>query len=70
MGLATSLACGGTALPEALPAARPSTVPQFPGAPEMPNRQFTRPLCVYPEFATYRGSGNPDAAASFECMTP
>jgi feruloyl esterase len=27
----------------------------------------TRPLCAYPAYAVYRGSGSIDAAASFEC---
>jgi feruloyl esterase len=29
--------------------------------------KMTRPLCVYPERAVYRGSGDPNDAASFEC---
>ena len=29
--------------------------------------QFTRPLCPYPQYARYDGSGNPDDAASFTC---
>jgi feruloyl esterase len=29
-----------------------------------------RPLCAYPEFAEYSGSGNPDDAASFRCTAP
>jgi feruloyl esterase len=27
----------------------------------------TRPLCPYPEVAQYKGSGNPNEAASFVC---
>jgi feruloyl esterase len=27
----------------------------------------TRPLCAYPQVATYKGSGSPDEAASFVC---
>jgi feruloyl esterase len=27
----------------------------------------TRPLCPYPQVAVYKGTGNPDEAASFEC---
>jgi len=27
----------------------------------------TRPLCPYPQVASYKGSGNPDEAASFVC---
>jgi feruloyl esterase len=30
----------------------------------------TRPLCAYPAVARYRGSGDPDAAASFTCSVP
>ncbi len=29
-----------------------------------------RPICAYPQIATYRGSGDVNAAASFACMTP
>ena len=29
----------------------------------------TRPLCVYPNFAKYNGTGNPEQAASFSCAT-
>ena len=30
----------------------------------------TRPLCVYPQVATYKGSGSSDEAANFECAAP
>ncbi len=30
----------------------------------------TRPLCVYPKVATYKGSGNTDDAANFTCALP
>jgi feruloyl esterase len=30
----------------------------------------TRPLCAYPEIATYKGSGNTDDAANFACKKP
>lgn len=30
----------------------------------------TRPLCRYPTFARYRGTGDPDDAASFACAAP
>ncbi len=30
----------------------------------------TRPLCVYPRIATYRGSGSVDRAESFACTLP
>ena len=29
----------------------------------------TRPLCVYPAWAQYKGTGDVDAASSFECVT-
>ena len=29
--------------------------------------QMTRPLCPYPQAAKYKGSGDPNAAASFVC---
>jgi Tannase and feruloyl esterase len=28
---------------------------------------LTRPLCAYPQLPRYKGSGDPNAAASFEC---
>ncbi len=31
---------------------------------------MTRPLCPYPQVATYDGIGDPDAAASFACTAP
>jgi len=30
----------------------------------------TRPLCPYPQIATYKGSGNTDDAANFACSEP
>jgi pimeloyl-ACP methyl ester carboxylesterase len=30
----------------------------------------TRPLCAYPEYAHYNGSGNPEEAANFSCRVP
>ena len=30
----------------------------------------SRPLCAYPQHAHYKGTGNADDAASFECVTP
>ena len=29
---------------------------------------FTRPLCAYPEWARYKGTGDPTLASSFECV--
>jgi feruloyl esterase len=30
----------------------------------------TRPLCAWPKVARYKGDGNPDDAASFDCVAP
>jgi feruloyl esterase len=30
----------------------------------------TRPLCVFPKVAKYKGSGSTDDAANFECVAP
>jgi feruloyl esterase len=30
---------------------------------------MTRPLCKYPAFPRYKGSGDPNDAASFSCST-
>lgn len=30
----------------------------------------TRPLCPYPKYARYNGSGNPEDAANFSCVAP
>ncbi len=30
----------------------------------------TRPLCVYPKVAKYKGSGSTDDAANFTCALP
>jgi feruloyl esterase len=30
----------------------------------------TRPLCVYPQVAKYKGSGSTDDAANFSCVAP
>jgi feruloyl esterase len=34
------------------------------------NAKISRPLCPYPAMPRYKGSGDPDAAASFECKAP
>ena len=47
--------------PDSLLAAAPPNHDLFP------NR--TRPLCAYPRFAKYRGTGNPEVAPSFSCET-
>jgi feruloyl esterase len=35
--------------------------------PDDPAKSLTRPLCVYPQVAHYKGSGDPYDAANFEC---
>jgi len=30
----------------------------------------TRPLCAYPQAARYKGKGDPNDAANFECAAP
>ena len=32
-------------------------------------KRFSRSLCLYPQYARYNGTGDPDAAASFSCVT-
>jgi feruloyl esterase len=39
-----------------------------PAATPWPGR--TRPLCPYPAIARYKGTGDVNLAASFECRTP
>lgn len=48
--------------PERLFAAASATHPLFPGR--------TRPLCPYPQYARYNGSGSVESAASFSCVAP
>jgi len=36
----------------------------------LPQQTLTRPLCVYPQVARYKGSGDANVAASFSCVTP
>jgi len=36
-----------------------ATGPAFPGR--------SRPLCAYPQHAQFKGQGDPESAASFEC---
>jgi feruloyl esterase len=36
-----------------------ATGPAFPGR--------SRPLCAWPQYAAYKGTGIPEDAASFEC---
>ncbi len=59
------------AAPGALAGEHPAVVQSPPGAPPAaPSKQFTRPVCVYPQVPRYKGSGDETAATSFECADP
>ncbi|RPI64526.1 MAG: tannase/feruloyl esterase family alpha/beta hydrolase [Lysobacterales bacterium] len=45
-------------------------LPGPPGAPPSSGTPFERPICPYPQVPTYRGSGDVNDAASFECVAP
>jgi tannase/feruloyl esterase len=45
-----------------------SKVASAPGQPNTVMR--TRPICPYPQVARHQGSGSPDDAANFACVTP
>jgi len=53
----------GTAPADLLLAEQTVLAPPFP-------KQRTRPLCEWPQYARYDGSGPVDAAASFRCVSP
>ena len=53
--------------PGTLDATRPDVIPGPFGAPPTTGNGFTRPLCVYPAIAKYKGSGDNKDAANFEC---
>jgi len=54
--------------PGALPGQHPAALAGAPGAaPPPPSQPFARPVCPYPQVATYRGTGDVADAASFEC---
>lgn len=55
--------------PGALHAAHPARIPG-PAGQAAPSQPFTRPVCPYPQVASYKGSGDATAAASFECVAP
>jgi hypothetical protein len=50
----------------------PSTIIASKIAGENPSgaATMTRPLCPYPQFANYKGSGDPNSAENFECTSP
>jgi Tannase and feruloyl esterase len=54
--------------PGALPAVHPPFVLGPPGAPPSPSKPFTRPACVFPLVAKYKGTGNTADAANFSCV--
>jgi feruloyl esterase len=57
--------------PAALLAAHPGgPTPALAGSPSPPREPFTRPVCPYPQVPTYRGTGDPADAASFDCVDP
>jgi hypothetical protein len=58
--------------PDRLIATRPTVAGGPPGAPAAaPREPMTRPLCPYPLYARYKGAGDPNDPASFQCtMTP
>jgi hypothetical protein len=58
-------AAGGPA-PERIVASRGG--PVMPGMPALP--PLSRPLCPYPQIASYKGQGSKDDAASFTCRAP
>jgi len=62
LGTIDAWAAGGPA-PERIVATRGG--PAMPGAPVLP--PLSRPLCPFPQIATYKGVGSKDDAASFSC---
>ena len=42
----------------------------MPGAPAVPGKAFTRPVCAYPQAASYKGQGDTSDAANFTCAAP
>ena len=54
--------------PDRLIATRPAAMGGPPGAPAAaPREPMTRPLCPYPLYARYKGAGDPNDPASFQC---
>ena len=49
----------------------PDTLPETLEEMTPPYRVLrTRPLCRYPRYAKYKGSGNPDDMQSYTCTMP
>lgn len=43
---------------------------KYKGDSRPENEKMTRPLCPYPQTAKYKGTGDPNQAASFSCVAP
>jgi Tannase and feruloyl esterase len=56
--------------PGALHARHPAESPGGPLAPPSTGPPFSRPVCVYPQVARYKGSGDQADAANFDCVVP
>jgi len=70
LGALDAWATTGTA-PNRILASRPTAAGGPPGAPAGPPREaMERPLCPWPQYARYDGSGDPKVAASFACTAP
>ena len=54
--------------PHALRGTHPAIMPGPPGLPPMRGKAFTRPVCLYPQIAKYKGSGDTAEATSFSCV--
>ena len=39
-------------------------------APNDPTKTMSRPICPYPQVTRYKGTGDPNDAANFECAAP
>jgi hypothetical protein len=67
LGVIDEWATSGKA-PNQIIATRPTAAGGPPGAPAGPPREpMTRPLCAWPAFAQYKGQGDPNDPASFQC---
>jgi feruloyl esterase len=56
--------------PDALLGTHPAGGPPNPAFPSASSAPFTRPICPYPDVAAYKGRGDENDAASFECVAP
>lgn len=53
--------------PSVLAASHSAEQQGAPGAPAVPSKAFTRPVCRFPEVAKYKGQGDEADAASWQC---